>query len=172
MFSTLRFALAAGLGAATALLASCGSGQNLLPSDAAASLKKDFGDVGSAVASGDCAAAQDALGRASNDLNNLPAGVDQRLRDALARGLANLQRQVPHQCRAVTTPTQTTQTTPTTATQTQPTTSTTTTTPTETTSSTETTTTSSPPTTTTATDNGGGTPAPGGAGGGGNDGGQ
>jgi hypothetical protein len=159
-----RLAVAGVLGAAAALLVACGaSGKNLIPVTDAGTLQSDFNAIASAVASGDCTGANQALAKAQADVSNLPRTVDPRLRARLQQGLSDLQQTAPVECKKNQTSTQTTTTTTTTA----PTTTTTTTTAPPTTTTAPPTTTTAPPTTTTPpttdttttpTDGSGGTP--------------
>jgi hypothetical protein len=162
MRAALPFILAAVLGVGSGVLAACGSGSGdrsaLIPQSSASRMKTALSDVQSAVDDGNCQRAQLALARARGVLVNLPASVDQQLRDRLKDGLDNLRNIVPDQCRqsttteTTTTPpeTTTTNTTPTTTTNTTPT-NTTPTTTTNTTPTTTTGTTTTPPPTTTTT---------------------
>jgi hypothetical protein len=142
----LPFVLAALLGAAAAGLVACGgSGSDrseLIPERSADRLKSALSDVRSAVAAGDCEAAQQAVSRARGVLVNLPSAVDDRLAARLRQGLDNLDTVAPRECEERQTQTETQQTT-TTAPETTP----EETTPTETTP--DTTTTETPPDTTT-----------------------
>jgi hypothetical protein len=127
---------AAVLGVCSSLLVACGDRSHLIPSGDANELDSALDQVAAATSAGDCAAAHQALTRASDVLAKLPDSVDERLRARLRSGVANLRARVPGQCaeagRATTTETTQTQTTTTTPTQTTPT-QTTPTTPTQTT---------------------------------------
>jgi len=154
---TFRIVIVALLGAAVAVLVSCGSsGTGLIPSSSGGPLQADFAAVAQAATSGNgsCEATESALGKTEQDFLNLPASVDRGLYDRLKEGIANLRKQALVTCAQTTTPTTTGGTTTTTTT---PTTTTTETTPTTTTPATPETT----PTTTTPTNKGGGTEAPG-----------
>jgi uncharacterized membrane protein YgcG len=152
-----RIVVVALLGAAVAVLVSCGSsGTGLIPSSNGGPLQADFAAVAQAATSGNgsCEATESALGKTEQDFLNLPASVDRGLYHKLKEGIANLRKQALVTCAQTTTPTTTAGTTTTTTT---PTTTTTETTPTTTTPTTPETT----PTTTTPTNKGGGTEAPG-----------
>ncbi len=152
-----RIIVVALLGAAVAVLVSCGSsGTGLIPSSSGSPLQADFEAVAQAATSGSgsCEATEAALGKTEQDFLALPASVDRGLHARLRVGIANLRKQALATCAQTTTPTTTTNTTTTT---TPPTTTTTDTTPTTTTPTTPETT----PTTTTPTNKGGGTEAPG-----------
>ncbi len=99
----------------------------MIPGDQAGALKADFDAVASAVRAGDCTAAQQALGQAQNHLDQLPGRVSLRLRRRLQEGIDRLHSQVPDECLANSTQTQTvptvttqTETTPPPATTTAP----------------------------------------------------
>jgi hypothetical protein len=158
----VRLTLAGTLGAAAAVLASCGgSSGKLIPVANAEPLKRDFQEVLEAAqaAGGDCANTEAALAKTEQDYGALPASVDSGLRRTLQSGIANLRRDALALCAQPLTETTATSTTPkTTSTQTTPT-ETTTTTSTPTTTATTTPTTSTP--TSTTSPPGGGTPAPG-----------
>ncbi len=148
------------LGAATAVLVSCGSsGAGLIPSSNAGPLQGDFEAVAQAAKSGNggCAATESALGKTEQDFLALPATVDGGLHKRLQEGIGNLRKQALAMCAqptpgtTSTTGATTTTTAPTTTTQTTP-----TTTVPSTTTGTQTT-----PTTTTPPNQGGGTEAPG-----------
>jgi hypothetical protein len=151
-----RIVLVALLGAAVAVLVSCGSsGTGLIPSSSGGPLQADFEAVAQAATSGNgsCEATESALGKTEQDFLALPASVDRGLYNRLKEGIANLRKQALVTCAQTTTPTTTTGTTTTTTTPTTETTPTTTTpsTPTEPT----------PPTPTEPSNKGGGTEAPG-----------
>lgn len=151
-----RIVVVALLGAAVAMLVSCGSsGKGLIPSSSGSPLQADFEAVAQAATSGNgsCEATESALGKTEQDFLALPASVDRGLHNRLKEGIANLRKQALSTCAQTTTPTTTgtttTTTTPTTTTETTPT-NTTPSTPTETT----------PPTPTEPPNKGGGTEAP------------
>jgi hypothetical protein len=153
-----RIVLVALLGAAVAMLVSCGSsGTGLIPSSNGGPLQADFEAVAQAATSGNggCEATESALGKTEQDFLALPASVDRGLYNRLKEGIANLRKQALVTCAQTSTPTTTTGTTTTTTTPT----TTTETTPTTTTPSTPTETT--PPTPTEPSNKGGGTEAPG-----------
>jgi cell division septation protein DedD len=177
MRSALPFLLAAVLGMSAALLVACGSSasdrKKLIPTGSADRLKSALSDVRSAVDSGNCSSAEQAIVRARGVLVNLPSAVDDRLVARLRQGIDDLEKIAPDECRknqttstetttGTTTPeTTSTPTTATTDTTTTPTTSTSTTTTTTTPTTTGTTTTAPPATTTTApADPSGGTTTP------------
>jgi hypothetical protein len=147
----IRLVVVALLGAATALLVSCGSsGTGLIPAANAGPLQSDFEAVAQAAESGNgnCAATESALGKTQQDFLELPASVDKGLHARLQLGIANLRKRALAMC-VQPAPTATTTTSTQTSTTTTP--SVTTSTPTSTTPTTSTTT----PTQTTP---GGGTP--------------
>jgi hypothetical protein len=160
----IRLLAVALLGAAAAMLVSCGSsGTGLIPSADAGPLRSDFEAVAQAAASGngDCATTELALGKTEEDFLALPATVDRGLHARLQQGIANLRKQARAMClqpasTATSTSTQTTPTTTTTTTSTQTTPSTTPSNTTTTPPSTQTT-----PSTTTPSGQSGGTEASG-----------
>jgi hypothetical protein len=155
----LRFALACGLGATSAVLVSCGSsGKGLIPAADAGPLQSDFEAVASdaRAGGGSCAATEAALAQTEHDFDALPATLDSGLRERLQTGMKNLRERALELCaqphgQATTTGTPSTTTT---STQTQP------TTPTVTQTTTTQTTPTTTPSTTTTPGTGGGTPAP------------
>jgi hypothetical protein len=164
MRNPIRMMAVALLGAAAAVLVSCGSsGSSLIPAVNATPLQRDFEAVAqdAAAGSGSCTATEAALGKTEQDFLALPATVDRGLRARLEQGIANLRKQALATClhsASTATTTTSTQTTPTqtTTTSTQTTPATTPTTTTSTTTGAQTT-----PTTTTPPGQGGGTAAPG-----------
>ncbi len=144
----IRLVVVALLGAATALLVSCGSsGAGLIPSANAGPLQEDFETVAKAAEAGDgdCAKTEAALGKTEQDFLALPATIDKGLHKRLEEGITNLRKQALAMCEEPTT-------TETSATSTQTkTTPQTGTTSTETTTSTESATTPTTPTNTTTT---------------------
>jgi hypothetical protein len=163
----IRLTAMALLGAATALLVSCGSsGAGLIPSVSAGPLREDFEAVAKAAEAGNgsCAKTEAALGKTEEDFLALPATVDRGLHKRLEEGIANLRKQALAMCEeptatgTSTTSTQKATTTPptgTTGTETTP-----STTPSATTPSTPPTTTPTTPTTSTPQSPGGGVEAP------------
>ncbi len=157
----LRVLPVALLGAAAAVLVSCGSsGTGLIPSASAVPLRNDFEAVAREAKSGNgnCSETESALGKTEQDFLALPATVDSGLHKRLQEGIGNLHKQALAMClkptataTSTTGTTTTTTTAPTTTTQTTP----TTTVPTTTTN------TQTTPTTTTPPNQGGGTEAPG-----------
>ena len=163
MRTFIRTVSVALLGAAAALLVSCGSsGNGLIPTANAGPLQSDFEAVAqaAAVGNGDCAATESALGKTEQDFLALPASVDAGLHSRLVLGISNLRKRALAMCiqptdtATSTTGAETTPTTTSTSTETTPTTTPSTTTTTST--STETT-----PTTTTPPSQNGGTEASG-----------
>jgi hypothetical protein len=159
---TLLLALA--LGAASAGLVACGAKTNphLLSGGRADRITRALDEVQAAVAEHNCQGATQAVARLDDQLSNLPADTDPRLRTKLQEGATALATEADKECaQTTTTPTTTTTvpttTTETTTTETVPTTTTTTPTTTTTTPTTPTTTTPTTPTTTTP-GNGGATP--------------
>jgi hypothetical protein len=159
----LRLAAAGLLGAAAALVISCGSaGKGLIPTGNAGPLKSDFEEVAQAAQAGNgsCTVTSAAILKTERDFAALPSSIDGGLRKRLHDGITNLRSRALVLCAQPLTPVTVTGTTPRTTTSTR----TTTTTPTET----QTSTTPSTPTTTstpTTPGSGGGTPAPGNGGG-------
>jgi hypothetical protein len=138
------------LGAAAAYLVACGGDDNLIPPSDASRVENALNEVASDYRAGRCQAAEAALAKARGALLNLPQSVDERLRDRLRSGVANLGERVPATCGQ----SQTQQ--PETQTQTQETQTETQTTDTETTDTeTETTDTETQPTESTGTTTGG-----------------
>ena len=86
------------LGAATALLVSCGGDDRRIPSGNASSLERALDDVRSDFNNGRCDAAQQAVSRLNGALVNLPDSVDSRLRSRLRSGIANLDDRVVATC--------------------------------------------------------------------------
>jgi hypothetical protein len=148
----IRVVVVALLGAAVALLVSCGSsGVGLIPAADAGPLQEDFEAVQQAAESGNgnCAATESALGKTQQDFLLLPATVDKGLRAHLEKGIANLRKVALEMCVE---PTSTATTSTSTSTSTTPAqTSTTSTTPPNTTPSTTSTPTNTPTTPTTTT---------------------
>jgi len=156
-----RLIPAALLGAAAALLVSCGSsGSGLIPAANAGPLQSDFEAVAKAAreGNGSCAATEAALGKTEQDFLALPASVDRGLRTRLEQGIANLHARALAMCAQPVPSSTTTTATQTTTAQTQ--TTSTETTPTSTTPTTPTST-STTPATPTPPVQGGGTEAPG-----------
>ncbi|HTA97537.1 MAG TPA: hypothetical protein VK730_07830 [Solirubrobacteraceae bacterium] len=155
----IRLIVVALLGAATALLVSCGSsGAGLIPSASAGPLQEDFEAVAKAAeaGNGDCAKTEAALGKTEEDFLALPATVDKGLHKRLEEGITNLRKQALAMCEE---PTATDTSTTSTQTKSTPQTGTTNT---ETTTSTETATTPTTPTNTPTTPTTGTPPSPGG----------
>lgn len=162
--SLIRFTVVALLGAAAALLVSCGSsGKGLIPAAQAGPLQEDFEAVAQAAAAGNgnCTATESALGKTEQDFLALPASVDAGLHKTLEEGITNLRKRALSMCIQPTSgSTGTTGTTGTTTTQARTTATESTTAP----ATTQTTTTTAPPTTpttptTTAPNASGGTEA-------------
>jgi hypothetical protein len=158
----IRLMLVALLGAATALLVSCGSsGKGLIPASKAGPLQEDFEAVAQAASAGngDCTATEKALGKTEQDFLALPVTIDAGLHKRLEEGIENLRKRALSACiqptGGVTGTTSTTSTTNTTTTPTK-----TATTETSTTAITTPTTPSTPTTpTTTSPNTSGGTEA-------------
>jgi hypothetical protein len=99
--SLIRFTLVALLGAAAALLVSCGSsGKGLIPAAKAGPLQEDFEKVAQAAAAGNgnCAKTESALGKTEQDFLALPASVDAGLHKTLEEGIANLRGRALSMC--------------------------------------------------------------------------
>jgi hypothetical protein len=99
--SLIRFTLVALLGAAAALLVSCGSsGKGLIPSAKAGPLQEDFEAVAQAAATGNgnCAATERALGKTEQDFLGLPATVNAGLHKTLEVGIENLRKRALSMC--------------------------------------------------------------------------
>ena len=155
--------LACLLGAAAALLVSCGgTSAKLIPVADAGPLQSDFEAIAHAAeeGNGSCSGTETAIAKTEQDFNGLPASVDAGLRATLRQGIDNLRSHALALCAqplaqttATSTPLKTTSTS----------TTSTTTTPVTTPTSTQTTTapTTTPSTTPTTPGPGGGTPAPG-----------
>jgi hypothetical protein len=165
MRTLIRTVSVALLGAAAALLVSCGSsGKGLIPSANAGPLQSDFEAVARAATSGngDCGPTESALGKTEQDFLALPASIDRGLHLRLEQGISNLRKRALAMCiqptsTATATGTETTPST-TTSTETTPTTTPTATTTTPTATSTQTTPTTTAPQ---GQEQGGGTLAPG-----------
>jgi hypothetical protein len=162
MGRTLRILFPCALGLLAAFLVSCGDSSNLIPGTDADAINKNIDAAQSASDSGRCGAADAAVERAEQHVQQLPSKVDPRLKANLEQGLARLRAAAARECtqNKTTATTESTQSTETTAT-------------TESTASTETTTpTETQPTETQPTEtSGGGTTIEGGGGGGGSGGG-
>ena len=158
----IRVVVVALLGAATALLVSCGSsGTGLIPAANATPLQEDFEAVERAAEAGNgsCAATESALGKTQQDFLELPESVDKGLRTRLEQGITNLHKVALEMC---TEPTSTATTSTSTSTSTPPApikTSTTSSTPTSTTTTSTSTSTQTPPAATTPSSPSGGTEA-------------
>jgi hypothetical protein len=85
------------LGAATALLFACG-GNGRIPSSDASRVENALNEVSADFKAGNCAAAEQAVAKASSALNDLPDTVDSRLRRRLRSGIAELSQRVPATC--------------------------------------------------------------------------
>lgn len=99
--SLIRFTVVALLGAAAALLVSCGSsGKGLIPSAKAGPLQEDFETVAQAAAAGNgnCAATESALGKTEQDFLALPASVNAGLHKTLEEGITNLRKRALSMC--------------------------------------------------------------------------
>lgn len=156
--TVIRLILVGLLGAAAALLVSCGSsGTGLIPAADAGPLQSDFESVVQAATTGNgnCAATESALGKTEQDFLALPASIDRGLHSRLREGIANLRRRALAMC-IQPNPTATTTTTPTETTTTSTETQTTEATP----PPTSTQTTPSEPTSPEGEEEGGGTAAP------------
>src|ERR1700722_16741070 len=97
----IRLIVVALLGAATALLVSCGSsGTGLIPSASAGPLQEDFEAVAKAAeaGNGNCSKTEEALGKTEEDFLALPATVDRGLHKRLEEGIANLRKQALAMC--------------------------------------------------------------------------
>ncbi len=97
----IRVVVVALLGAAVAMLVSCGSsGVGLIPAADAGPLKEDFEAVQQAAESGNgsCAATESALGKTQQDFLLLPATIDKGLRAHLEKGIANLRKVALEMC--------------------------------------------------------------------------
>jgi hypothetical protein len=154
----IRLVAALALGAATAVLVSCGgTSTGLIPDDHASTLSQELQNVADDVAAQRCASAIAAGQRVVAAVTSLPPSVDGRLQKRLAEGTQRLIDHIPGDCRTATTTTTTsTDTTPDTETAT----STDTTPETDTTPTTDTTpieTDTTPTDTTPSTDGGGDT---------------
>jgi hypothetical protein len=147
-----RALLAAGLGAATALLlVSCSGSGGLIPAGNAGPLQSDFQAIASAAerGNGKCSETEAAISKTERDFAGLPSSVNAGLHSTLRQGIDNLKHRALALCTqplagATNTSATTTQTTTTTPATTQTTTTNTSTTP---------------PTTTTNASPEGGTPA-------------
>jgi hypothetical protein len=161
----IRLIVVALLGAATALLVSCGSsGAGLIPSANAGPLQEDFEAVAKAAEAGDgsCAKTESALGKTKENFLALPVTVDKGLHKRLEEGITNLRKRALEMCEE---PTATDTSTTSTETKTTPATGTTSTeattsTETATTPTTPTNTATTPPTSTQPPGSGGGVEAP------------
>jgi hypothetical protein len=148
----VRALLAAGLGAATALLlVSCSGSGGLIPTGNAGPLQSDLQTIASAAerGNGKCSETEAAISKTELDFAGLPSSVDASLRSTLRQGIDNLKHRALALC---------TQPLPG-ATNTSATTTQTTTTTPSTTQTTTTNTSTTPPTTTTNASPEGGTPA-------------
>ena len=154
----LPFVLAFAMGLGMAFLTACGSSTNqaMIPASNADTLHSHLDAVQSAIDGGQCDKISSALAQLQTDVDELPAGTSQRLRQRLKEGITNLRSQAPRACAANTTTTTTVPTTTTVITTTTTATTPTTTVPTTPTTTVPTTTpTTTTPTTTTTADTGG-----------------
>jgi hypothetical protein len=97
----IRLTVVALLGAATALLVSCGStGKGLIPATKAGPLQEDFEAVAQAASAGngDCTATEKALGKTEQDFLALPVTVDAGLHKLLEEGIENLRKRALSMC--------------------------------------------------------------------------
>lgn len=102
------------LGVGAAVMAGCGDRGNLIPSSNASSLTSELSAVKSAVSERDCGKVEAAISRARSAVDNLPDGVDTRLKSRLKGGLGKLSASANSSCAAP--PATTTETAPTTET--------------------------------------------------------
>jgi hypothetical protein len=178
-----RALLAGGVGFAVSLLAACGGGAGLLSGNQSLSLNSQLDSVSSAVNSGNCGTASQAVAAFAQTVTNLPVTVNPTLRTNLLQGASTVGALAQRDCRTSSTSTSTsttttkpettttTTTTPSTSTHTSTSTSTTTTTTPSTSTTTPATSTTTPGTTSTTGGTGGaGLGGGGGNGGGGNNG--
>ena len=89
----LRLAAACLLGAAAALIVSCGSsGKGLIPTGNAGPLQRDFEEVAQAAQAGNgsCTVTSAAILKTERDFATLPSSIDAGLRTRLREGIANL----------------------------------------------------------------------------------
>ncbi|HEY5192900.1 MAG TPA: hypothetical protein VIJ39_03365 [Solirubrobacteraceae bacterium] len=101
MRTLIRLIVVALLGAATALLVSCGSsGKGLIPSANAGPLQNDFEEVAQAAESGNgsCSATESALGKTEQDFLALPTTIDKGLHGRLEEGIKHLRKQALEMC--------------------------------------------------------------------------
>jgi hypothetical protein len=91
---------AAALVAATVLVGACGDeGSNELSSSTASSLRSSLERVEQNVDGGDCTTAAQQAAEFSSRVDELPARVDEKLRDALASSASRLETLVADRCR-------------------------------------------------------------------------
>jgi hypothetical protein len=101
---SMRRPSSTGLAAATILalasgpLAGCGGSGDPIPASRGSDLKTELDAVKTAVDSGNCDAAGQAVAQARGDVLNLPSSVDEDLRARLQEGVDNLARLVPAKC--------------------------------------------------------------------------
>jgi hypothetical protein len=98
------------LGAATAFLVACGSGDGRIPAGDASSLETALDQVSVDFHAGRCQSAQQAVTKAQSALVKLPNSVDSGLRARLRSGVTNLSSRVEATCGQAQTQTQTQET--------------------------------------------------------------
>ena len=112
MGRTLRILVPCALGLIAAFLVSCGDTSKLIPGDEAAAINQNVDAAAEASGSGRCGRADAAVARAAAHVQQLPSGVDPRLRADLEQGLARLRAAAATECAQNKEPTTTTETTP------------------------------------------------------------
>src|SRR5438105_9467052 len=138
-----RALLAGGLGFAASLLVACGGGGGLLTGGQSANLNSRLDSVAAAVDARHCSSASRAVVQFSNDVNDLPAGLNPTLRRNLLQGASTVGALALRECQATSSTSSTTSSTSTTST------TTTTTTPSTSSTTTGSTSTTTPSTSTT-----------------------
>jgi hypothetical protein len=151
MGRTLRILVPCALGLLAAFLVSCGDTSKLIPGDDAAAINQNIDAASGASSDGRCSRAAAAVDRAEAHVQQLPSGVDSKLRADLEQGIARLRAAAASECSE--NKTETTATTE--STESTESTETATTESTESTESTETQPTETQPTETQQTDTGG-----------------
>jgi cell division protein FtsN len=98
MGRTLRILVPCALGLLAAFLVSCGDTSKLIPGDDAAAINQNIDAASGASGDGRCSRAAAAVDRAEAHVQQLPSGVDSKLRADLEQGIARLRAAAATEC--------------------------------------------------------------------------
>jgi hypothetical protein len=98
MGRTLRILVPCALGFFAAFLVSCGDTSKLIPGDDAAAINQNIDAASGASGDGRCSRAAAAVDRAETHVQQLPSGVDSKLRADLEQGIARLRAAAATEC--------------------------------------------------------------------------